>query len=69
MSTHARNQVGKTTYYPKRNSRDSQLDIEKSIAQQFDLLRIVDNDNYPAFFVLHNNEFVLRVYKRHLTEQ
>jgi UDP-2,4-diacetamido-2,4,6-trideoxy-beta-L-altropyranose hydrolase len=68
-TTQKRNQVGEATYYPERHPSDSQLDINKSIAQQFNLLRIVDNDNYPAFFVLDNNEYILKICKKNSTDQ
>lgn len=38
------------TYYRKRMPDDSQLDIHKTIIEQFDLLRICDPERYPAFF-------------------
>lgn len=43
-------QRGEATYYKKRNKLDSKLDIKKTIEEQFNLLRIVDNERYPAFF-------------------
>ena len=43
-------QEGEHSYYSRRRPDDSQLDPNKTIADQFDLLRIVDNDRYPAFF-------------------
>ncbi|WP_226698678.1 formyltransferase family protein [Qipengyuania gaetbuli] len=37
------------TWYPRRSPSDSEIDSEKSIAEQFDLLRVADPDRYPAF--------------------
>ena len=54
-------QTGKETFYKKRNPKDSKLDINKSIKEQFNLLRIVDNENYPAFFELDRNRYVLKI--------
>ena len=34
----------------RRTPADSRLDPDKSIAEQFELLRVVDNQRYPAFF-------------------
>lgn len=34
----------------RRTAEDSRLDVNKTIAEQFDLLRVVDNARYPAFF-------------------
>ena len=34
----------------KRTPADSEIDPGKSILEQFNLLRIVDSERYPAFF-------------------
>jgi len=54
-------QTGKETFYKKRNPKDSKLDINKSIKEQFNLLRIVDNDNYPAFFEINGHKYKLTI--------
>ncbi|WAS04155.1 hypothetical protein LQF76_08925 [Gloeomargaritales cyanobacterium VI4D9] len=56
-------QVGEPTYYRRRVPYDSKLDISKSIESQFNLLRIVDNENYPAFFEYRGKRYVIKVYK------
>ena len=45
-------QKGRPSYFKKRTKKDSEININKNIKSQFNLLRIVDNDNYPAFFNL-----------------
>ena len=50
-------QKGKSTYFKRRNLNDSQLDINKSIKSQFNLLRIVDNEKYPAFFKYKSKKY------------
>lgn len=42
-------QVGEPSYYPRRTPADSRIDCNKSIAEQFDLLRICE-PRFPAFF-------------------
>ena len=54
-------QQGDETFYKKRTAKDSKLDIDKTIKEQFNLLRIVDNENYPAFFELDGNRYVLKI--------
>jgi len=54
-------QQGNETFYKKRTAKDSKLDIDKTIKEQFNLLRIVDNENYPAFFELDGNRYVLKI--------
>ncbi len=54
-------QVGKETFYKKRTWKDSELNINKTINEQFNLLRIVDNKNYPAFFYKNGKKYILRI--------
>jgi methionyl-tRNA formyltransferase len=49
------------TYYRKRTPADSRIDPYRSIAEQFDLLRICDPERYPAFFELHGHRYRVRV--------
>lgn len=59
----ARKQSGKESYYPKRTCDDSVLDIDKTIREQFNLLRVVDNENYPAFFYKDGFKYIIKVFK------
>ena len=56
-------QKGKGTFNRKRNSKDSELNIKKSIKSQFNLLRICDNERYPAFFKFKNKKYILKIFK------
>jgi len=56
-------QSGDSTFYKKRDSNDSMLDINKSIKEQFNLLRIVNNKEYPAFFEIDGHKFLLKIEK------
>jgi methionyl-tRNA formyltransferase len=47
----------------KRTSDDSRLDPEKSLAEQFDLLRVVDNERYPAFVDFRGKRYFIRIEK------
>lgn len=47
------------TYWPKRTAQDSCLDINKTIAEQFDLLRVCDPHRYPAFFEIKGQKYKL----------
>ena len=59
-------QKGDVSYYPRRTIEDSELDVDKTIREQFNLLRVVDNDNYPAFIKMHDKKYILKIEK---TEQ
>lgn len=56
-------QKGKQTFYKKRNSSDSKLNINKSIKNQFNLLRVVDNEKFPAFFVYKGIKYGIKINK------
>lgn len=56
-------QHGSPTWYRRRTADDSRLDAGRSIAEQFDLLRTVDNERYPAFFDIRGHRYVLKIFK------
>lgn len=58
-----RPQVGEPTWRRRRGPEDSALDPNKTIAEQFDLLRVVDNDRYPAFFDHRGTRYILKISK------
>ena len=59
----AETQNGESSFYPKRNSVDSMININKNIREQFDLLRIVDDERYPAYFDLLGSRYYLKIEK------
>ena len=56
-------QQGRATVYRRRTAQDSKLDINKNIKSQFNLLRVVDNERYLAFFNYKKHKYVLKIYK------
>ena len=56
-------QKGKGNFLRRRSPKDSELDINLSIRKQFNLLRVVDNKRYPAFFIHKNKKYLLKIYK------
>lgn len=56
-------QEGESTYYSRRRPCNSELDIEKTIQEQFQLLRVVDNERYPAYFMKDGIKYILKIYK------
>lgn len=54
-------QTGVESFYPRRSPADSRLDVNKTIAEQFELFRVVDNQAYPLFFEWKGRRFVLTV--------
>lgn len=60
---HGQEQTGESSYYPRRTRKDDRLDIDKSIKDHFNHLRIVDNEKYPAWFEYKNQRYILKIYK------
>lgn len=56
-------QKGKGSCYRKRSPADSQIDPEKPIASQFNLLRVADPTRYPAFFELRGRKYKIIIEK------
>jgi methionyl-tRNA formyltransferase len=52
-----------SSYYRKRVPQDSVLDINKTIREQFNLLRVCDPLRYPATFEIHGKKYKLTVEK------
>jgi methionyl-tRNA formyltransferase len=55
-------QKGRSNFNLRRRSEDSEININKSIKSQFNLLRICDNELYPAFFKYKKNKYILKIY-------
>jgi methionyl-tRNA formyltransferase len=60
----ARPQHGEPSHYRRRRPADSRLDPERTLAEQFELLRVVDNDRYPAFFEWRGRRYCLDIRAR-----
>jgi methionyl-tRNA formyltransferase len=60
---HPQSQSGDSDYMQKRSPDDSRLDPEKSIADQFDLLRVVDSERFPAFFEYRGKKYHIKIEK------
>ena len=59
----SKKQIGKGNFNKKRYPKDSQLDINKTIKQQFNHLRINDNELYPSFFYYKGQKYIIKVFK------
>ncbi|MFO7736161.1 MAG: hypothetical protein R6W70_08115, partial [bacterium] len=57
-------QNGESSVWPKRTPADSELDVDKTIAEQFDLLRTVNNRDFPAFFRYRGERYTMRITKK-----
>lgn len=54
-------QQGKPSYYEKRNRQNQKLDPNKTIAEQFDKMRVADNERYPLWFEHRGVSYELKI--------
>ncbi|MBI2610907.1 methionyl-tRNA formyltransferase [Candidatus Kaiserbacteria bacterium] len=60
----ATRQKGSSSHYRRRTPEDSELDPRRSLAEQFNLLRVVNNEKHPAFFKHGGHTYILKIYKK-----
>jgi methionyl-tRNA formyltransferase len=51
-------------WYPRRSPEASKLDPQRSLAEQFDLLRVADPDRYPAYFEYRGASYEIVIKRR-----
>lgn len=56
-------QTGTPSFLPRRRPEDSELDMNKTLLEQFNLLRVVDNERYPAFFFFNGRKYIVKIFK------
>jgi len=52
-----------STCWPKRSSKDSVIDINQTISEQFDLIRVCDPQRFPAYFYKDGVRFNITIEK------
>ena len=52
-----------STYWPKRSPKDSEIDINQTISEQFDLIRVCDPQRFPAYFYKDGVRFNIKIEK------
>ena len=50
-------------YWSKRSPKDSEIDINQNISEQFDLIRVCDPKRFPAFFYKDGVKFNITIEK------
>lgn len=55
-------QNGKETFFNKRSKKDSELNPDLGLKKQFNLLRISNNEEWPAFFYLNGRKYIIKIY-------
>ena len=57
-------QVGKPLYFKERNKNHSELNLNKTLKQNFNLMRISNNKEWPAFFYYKKKKFIIKIYSK-----
>ena len=61
-NVYPKKQRGQSTYFKKRTLLDNEININKSIKKNFNLMRIADNDRYPSYFWFKNKKFIIKIF-------
>lgn len=56
-------QKGNPTYFRLRTPEDNELNINKSLKSQFNLLRVGNNNSWPSFFYYKKIKYILKIFK------
>lgn len=55
-------QRGRASFYPKRRPTDNQLNVDKSLREQFNLLRIGNNNEWPSHFYIDGHKYLVKIF-------
>ena len=55
-------QTGDGHFYRRRTAKDNELDPALSIEEQFNILRIGNNEDWPSYFFIDGKKFILKIY-------
>lgn len=61
IASQGKPQEGNPSEYPRRCPADSELNTDQTLLEQFNQLRVVDNDAYPAFFKHAGQCYTLKI--------
>ena len=59
----SKKQTGKGNFNKRRYPKDSQLNLNKTFKEQFNHLRINDNELYPSFFNYKGQKYIIKIFK------
>ena len=59
----SKKQTGKGNFNKRRYPKDSQLNLNKTFKEQFNHLRINDNELYPSFFYYKGQKYIVKIFK------
>tara|TARA_B100001540_G_C15673327_1_gene581244 strand:+ start:176 stop:829 length:654 start_codon:yes stop_codon:yes gene_type:complete len=57
-------QMGVGKFYKKRQPKDQKLNFNKSIKENFNLLRTANNKGWPAYFIHKNKKYFLKIFSK-----
>ena len=57
-------QVGRSTFFKIRKPGDHEINVNKSIRSQFNILRTSDNKYYPSFFKYKGKKYLIKITKQ-----
>lgn len=58
-----RPQQGEGSIYRRRTAADGELNVDDTLRASFNLLRIANNEEWPSFFYMKGEKYILKIYK------
>ena len=56
-------QTGQETFYKRRGPIDGELDIDQTIREQFNLLRVGNNEQWPSYFIYEGKKYLVKIFR------
>ena len=63
----SKKQIGKGNFNKRGYPKDSKLNINKTIKEQFNHLRINNNELYPSFFYYKGQKYIIKIFKEKIS--
>jgi methionyl-tRNA formyltransferase len=54
--------IGEGSYFRKIKDTDDEIDVNRTILQNFNHFRIADNEKHPLYFLINGNKYYLKIY-------
>lgn len=56
-----KDQTGSSSFYPRRSTKDDEINPDKSIKELFNHFRVADNKQHPLYFYYKDRKYILKI--------
>ncbi len=65
---YAHRQQGEESFYERFSEADDEIDIDRTIREQFNHFRIADNERFPLWFMYQGKKYYIKIYNQEQKE-